>query len=234
MSTTPNSQPVDYVERLVRSVLTELPPSETWSVPAGYRDSLALATIDSVYSLRSRYSTVEAVLARYRTKRGAEAERDSLSDLRGAIRRHGGPENSADTLFKNTTRAGNTGKLKSLVIDQAAEALLAIGIDSADDLRARLEAPEPARDAKLAWTRVKGLGPESWYYVTMHVGAESAKIDTHLRSYLARAWECTPAALPSDARTLLGAAASELGVTSRTLDHAIWNFERDHKRGAGR
>ena len=54
----------------VKRACEELGDPSTWKSPQGYRRSLALCVMDSIWSLGIRYQTVEKVLDRYLVSRG--------------------------------------------------------------------------------------------------------------------------------------------------------------------
>jgi hypothetical protein len=126
---------VDAVEKLVRDKLGE--PS-LWVEPDGYRDSLALCAIDSVYSLQSHYTATIHVLDRYRTHRreqGGDPNKDGAPELLAAIQHVGGPAAAADDLFRNRANAPGTKRLKSESLVEAVGRLLDIGVETTAHLR---------------------------------------------------------------------------------------------------
>lgn len=101
----------------------QLPDRSGWTDPAGYRDSLAMCVLDSIFSLRASYASTVHVLARYRGVRraaGADPNRDGLADLIAAVEVAGGVDAAAGpALFDNraytpgTAKSGQTGVLKA-------------------------------------------------------------------------------------------------------------------------
>lgn len=214
--------------RAVAEVATELlGAKEDWVEPSGYADSLALCALDSVFSLRARYAAVEGVLRRYRAYRrsyGADPEADGGPELLTAIARCGGPEEAAEKLFGNRSKAPGTDVLKAVAVEQGTRALVELGVRTAADLR--IANPARRAEARRAWTGVKGLGPISWDYLLMLVGEDGVKADTMVRRFVARATGQREVAAVR-ARAAVGEAARLLKVSSKALDHAIWRYESE-------
>lgn len=218
---------------VAEQVRRTLPPPESWTNPTGYRGSLALCVIDSVFSLRAAYSSTVAVVNRYRAARqqaGADPEIDGLGELVAAIDSVGGPRTAAGpALFDNrgyapgTARRGTEGVLKSEAIYSAATAMRHAGIDSTEDLREQLSS------GRAAWLGVRGLGWVSWDYLLMLTGADGVKADTMVQRFVATSVGA-PAVSGERAKVAVIDAAALLEVDARVLDHAIWLHQR--KQGA--
>jgi hypothetical protein len=87
-------------DRLLAHAAKRLGDPNGWAAPTRY-ESVALAAIDSVWSIGVRYMGVLNVLSRYRALRDGEegdADRDTPTDLIGAIERSGGPDGFADQM----------------------------------------------------------------------------------------------------------------------------------------
>ncbi|MCA4727382.1 hypothetical protein [Mycolicibacterium fortuitum] len=218
--------------------------SETLGVPAdaelpeeprGYPNSLALCLIDSIQSLRNGYDTmVVPVLNRYRQHRrnhGGNADTDGLRQFLAALDEIGGVERwslSVGTRHK----APGTSVLKGEAMRQAATALVAIGIDTTQDLRRAAENPDDREAVRRAWVGVHGLGKASWDYLLMLAGPDGSKADTLLIRYVSRALGLPTSAAPHRVQAALKCAANTLGVTEKRLDHAIWLYESEGSRRA--
>jgi len=63
----------------------------------------------------------------------------------------------------------------------------------------------------------------SWHYLLLLAGVEDVKPDRMIQAFLKKAIPRIPD--PDAARALVVAAAAELGVTPRTLDHRIWRYQ---------
>jgi hypothetical protein len=205
--------------------------------PRGYDDSLALCLIDSVQSLRNDYAKVVVpVLNRYnayRAQHGGEARKDGLRQFLGALEEMGGVDQWSATVG-TAHKAPGTSVLKGEAMRQAAEALLAINIDTTGDLRKAAEDADALESVHKAWMGVHGLGKASWDYLLMLAGPDGSKADTLLLRFTTRALELTKMVAPSRAQAALKCAASTLGVTQKRLDHAIWVYESEASRIARR
>lgn len=192
-----------------------------WTAPEGYPGSLALCAIDSIWSIGIHYSNVKGVIARYRA--GVEnADRHDLTDLLAAIDQAGGTDawrSQVGTRHRTSTRGGI---FKSEALKQAAQALVAVGINSTVDLHNATDAQE--NGAEHAWRSVRGQRSGiSWHYLLLLAGVEDVKPDRMIQAFLKKAIPRIPD--PDASRALVVAAAAELGVTPRTLDHRIWRYQ---------
>ncbi len=205
--------------------------------PRGYADSLALCLIDSIQSLRSDYAKVVVpVLNRYRAYRaqhGGEAATDGLRQFPGAFDEMGGVGQWTATVG-TSHKAPGTAVLKGEAMRQAAEALLAIGVDTTADLRKTAEDPDALEAAHRAWIGVHGLGKASWDYLLMLAGPDGTKADTLLLRFTTRALGLPKTVASNRAQAALKCAADTLGVTQKRLDHAIWLYESEASRKARR
>lgn len=213
----------DDRDAVLASVETHLGDPGLWVEPAGYRDSLALAAIDSVFSLRTRYTSVVAILGRYREARraaGANPDTDGARELLETIAEAGGPDGAAQTLFtRNVSPGTRILKVESLI--RGVSALQDAGVETSKDLRQAGEAPELRR----AWLRQHGLGKASWDYLLMNVGVDGSKADTMLIRFVTSALNSAERLTPERAQDAVHAAADSLGVSRKILDHTIWRFQ---------
>lgn len=214
------------VAAVVEYARENLEPSSEWVRPAGYPESLALCIVDSVYSLRVKYTSVINVLNNYRKKRredGGDPTTDNATDLLAAIEDAGGAEAAAETLFLNSHVAPGAKRLKSIVAAEAAQNLIDIGINTADDFRKAIADDESKAKVRKAWTAVSGLGPASWDYVQLLVGLDAVKVDVWITRFVASAVG-EESVSNERAKAAIVGAAEELGVSATTLDHAAWRF----------
>ncbi|WP_029291285.1 hypothetical protein [Cellulomonas sp. HZM] len=208
----------------------QLAAPDTWKDPSGYRGSLALCVLDSVFSLRATYPATARVLKRFRAARkaaGSDPDVDNLADLVAAIDEVGGPERAAGpALFSNgsyapgTVRKGRRGVLKAEAVYDGATGLLAVGISTIEDLRANTPG------AEAAWLAVRGLGWVSWDYLRMLTGETGVKADTMLQRFVATALN-VPKVTGERAKGAVTEAAELMTVDARVLDHAIWLYQRE-------
>lgn len=190
----------------------------------GYRDSLALCAVDSVYSLAARYQATTNVVSRYRESRGETAEADSLADLVAAIDAAGGPETAAQSLFNNRNVAPGTRTLKSVALYNAAQRMVDHEYSTTQQLRSAVETADGFTRVGRLWRREPGLGPASWTYVAMLAGVEGVKVDRMILRYVGRALGSNETGKKRITAAVSGA-AGRLGVTVSELDNAIWRHE---------
>jgi hypothetical protein len=112
---------------------------------------------------------------------------------------------------------------KATAIVQAARTLSGVGVETAADI----DPTDPAQ--KSAYVNVPGLGPVTWYYFTMLIGARDVKPDTWLKRFVGLVLETPERDSDEYVRRLVNAAAAKLGVDPRVLDHAIWLYMRSRE-----
>ncbi|OBH77157.1 hypothetical protein A5682_23405 [Mycobacterium mantenii] len=221
----------------IREALGVPGPKQLATQPRGYEDSLALCLIDSIQSLRNDYmKVVVPVLNRYsayRAQHGGEANTDGLRQFLCALDHMGGVDQWTATVG-TYHKAPGTSVLKGEAMRQAAEALLAINVDTTADLRKAAEDSESLEAVHAAWIGVHGLGKASWDYLLMLAGPDGAKADTLLLRFITRALGLPKTVAPDRAQAALKCAANTLGVTQKRLDHAIWLHESEASRKARR
>ena len=210
---------------VAEAALCELGPVDTWKAPSGYPDSLALCIIDSVFSLRVKYTAVEHVVAAYRAARAAQggaADTDGTPELVEAIATAGGPESASVTLFNNRGLAPGTKALKSTAVANGAASLLGAGILTASQFKDAIATSDASR-LRGTWLGVAGLGPASWNYLAMLTGADDVKADTWIIRYVSRV--VGERTTPQRAAGAVKDAARALHVPATLLDHRIWRYE---------
>jgi hypothetical protein len=112
---------------------------------------------------------------------------------------------------------------KAAAIVRAARALSAIGVETAVDTNPK----DPGQRA--AYVHVPRLGPVTWSYFRMLVGARDVKPDTWIKRFVKLVLETPALDSDEDVRKLIKAAAAELGVDPRVLDHAISPYMRSRE-----
>jgi hypothetical protein len=217
----------DAVARLVEHLHILGPPS-SWEAAVDY-DSLALAIIDSVWSIGVRYVGVLNVLDRYRRLRrekGADAERDTPAHLVDCIQQVGGPIAFADAVANRQRTSSRNGILKAeAVCRQAANVR-----DAGAETPAQLAALDDVRleELRAAWVAVPGQGSGlSWSYFLMLARMPGVKADRMVRRFVAAALgrPGEQAVSAAQAARLVTAAAEQIGVEDRVLDYAIWRYQ---------
>lgn len=205
------------------------PPAE-WTPPAGYPDSLALAVIDAIWSIGTRYPVTRGVIGRYRSLRArqhADASHDSLTDLLATYERLGGVDafiEKVGTRNRVSTRPGAA--RKGEVVQQAAALLTSLGIDTAANFLGADGTPA-GDQAREAWSALPGQGSgTSWRYLRMLLGLPDVKPDRMIIRFVAAALQVEEGSVAAErAVRLVRAAAEHLGVDQRALDHEIWEYQ---------
>lgn len=199
-----------------------------WSTPDGYPHGLAMCVLDAIWSLGVNYDHhVVPVLTHYRGLRrlvGARADRDTASDLLITIQRSGRPLAFADlVLNRQRTSTHRNAPLKAAAVEQAAQLLVGRGIETPSDLLSSVA--EDHDELKRSWRHIPGQRSSDvgWRYLLLLAGSQQVKADRMVRRYVAQA--LGQAVSDVDAARLLTAAAVELNVEVRALDHAVWRHQ---------
>jgi hypothetical protein len=200
------------VGRLVAAIETQL-PAPLKERPSGWPDQIEAALIDAVLSIRAKYgsetSGVRAAVRRYKD----EVQDEKPNNLRRLA------EFDADQLAQILgNRQIISGSSKASRIIQAATNLALIAVHTSDDLDAS------DKEHKLAYVSVHGLSWVTWEYFTMLLGRPGVKADTWIVRFVSQSLGRTVA--PTEARSMLVAAADVLNVDATQLDHAIWDHVR--------
>jgi hypothetical protein len=221
-------------DRLLAHIADRLGDPNGWAAPTRY-ESVALAAIDSIWSIGVRYTGVLNVLSRYRALRNgeeADADRDTPTDLIGAIGRSGGPDGFADQMSNHQRTSSSSGILKAEAVLRAAETLRDAQLANPGDIHG---APAARLDSfRAAWRLIPGQRSGlSLDYFLMLCGMPGVKGDRMIRRFVAAALgEPNELAVdPARAVSLVQLAAFRLGTDDRTVDFAIWQYE---SRQAGR
>jgi hypothetical protein len=204
--------------------LGELQGEGGWKTPPDY-DSVALAAMDSIWSINAKYVGVQNVIARYlaaRAEQGADGQHDAPEDLLAFIADHRS-QAFADAVKNRQRTSTRSGILKAEAVKLAAELLAKHGINTPADLR-ELDAEDLAA-LEADWRAITGQRSGiSFEYMLMLCGIEGVKVDRHIRRFVAEALGVPVAQISvADARALVTAAADQLGITWRVADYAIWD-----------
>jgi hypothetical protein len=216
------------VALLVGACRDRLGDPASWREPDGYPDSLAMCVLDSIWSVGINYDRhVVPVLKRYVEARGVEglsACRDGADDLAQVLAVTTADDFATLVGSRHRTSTRN-GILKAEAVQRAVQVLFDAGLVSAADARA---ADEAALDrARAEWLRIPGQRSGiTWRYMLMLAGLEDVKPDRMIVRFVSRALDRPRPVGVEEARVLVVAAAEELGVSQRTLDHTIWNYQR--------
>lgn len=204
----------------IRAVLPEEPAA--W--PGGWPGEIEKALLDAVLSIRAVYGSrgsdkraatgIPAALQRYEATRGPRP----LDDLR--VLAEMSPDQLADVLSNRQRVAG--GALKTQAVVTAAGRLADVGVRHAADLD-----PDSVIHRR-CYTSVRGLGPVTWEYFCMLLGAEGVKPDRWIVRFVNEAIGAPSS--PEDAGALVRQAATSLEGSPMSLDHAIWSYARSRTR----
>lgn len=218
------------IDRLVDACTKRLRPQSQWTGLAGYPGGLALAVIDSIWSIGARYPITVGVIGRYRSFRrsqGADASQDSLVDLLDVFQHLGGVDQFIDEIgTRNRVSTQRDAPRKGEAVYQAANVLVDLGISTAEQL-ITADGTDLGRRAREGWLMVPGQGSGlSWRYLRMLVGLPDVKPDRMVIRFVAAALGVDESVLPPDrAAELVNATAERLGVDPRGLDHEIWEHQ---------
>jgi hypothetical protein len=206
---------------------------EVLGKPAGWASattypSLALAVIDSVWSIGVRYAGVLNVLARYRAARAeddADADDDTPQGLVEVINGVGGPNEFAQLVNNRQRTSSHNGILKAEAVRSAALVLAAADIRTPADVAA--STPDSLDELRTGWTAITGQRSGlSWDYFLMLTGGTGVKADRMVRRFVAEALDSDEYRISqTDAHSLVTQAATRLGVDVSQLDYAIWLYQ---------
>lgn len=216
------------VSRLVGACRDRLGDPASWREPDGYPDSLALCVLDSVWSVGVNYDRhVVPVLKRYaevRRLEGLGACRDGAADL-AQVLASTTPDEFATLVGSRHRTSTRNGILKAEAAQRAAQVMLDAGLATTVEVRA---ADQASLDhAKNEWLRIPGQRSGiTWRYMLMLAGLEDVKPDRMIVRFVSRALDRPAMVGVEESRLLVVAAAEALGVSQRSLDHAIWNYQR--------
>lgn len=195
-----------------------------WPAATTYA-SLALAVIDSLWSIGVRYTGVRNVIARYRAFRsrdGADADHDTPADLADAIDGAGGPGAFAEIVANRQRTSSRGGILKAEAVRFATDVLIDASLMVPADVASAM--PDQLMEVRERWTAIRGQGSGlSWDYFLMLSGRPGVKADRMVRRFVADALKCDEQDIsPADAHELVTEAAGLLGLGVSQLDFAIW------------
>lgn len=228
----PSAVDPDQLKLLMAYSRAHLGEPVDWKVMDGYPNSLALCVIDSIQSTGPHYTSVMNVVSRYRGYRigqGGNPDADGARALLATFDDLHGPDGWAETIGNhNRTYQSKQAPLKSVAIQQAAQKLAELGIDSADDVRQAVATGPTRLDAlHAAWLSVVSQSSGiTWDYFLMLAGIPGVKPDRMVIRFVSSATGLNEAQVsPAHAATLVRSAAEQFNVSASTLDHTIWRFQ---------
>lgn len=213
------------IEQLRAACERDLGDPASWPMPVGYPNSLALCIIDAIYATGARHETVDTIIERYRSYRagqGGDADTDGAPELLANVEALGGPEPWAAQIGnRRPTSTRKDAPLRSVALTEVAQAFVALGISTTEDLRVVAADPELAKEAKRAWCAIPGQRSGfTWRFLLML--AELPGTDPSVAGYVAREIGRDG---PIDTAGLLAAVADAAGWHADALHQAIWRFE---------
>lgn len=234
------------LDRLIQHIATTIDLAKAANGVPTYWSSLPLCIIDSVFSIRAKYSGVIRVVNRWCESQEphwqGEVPSKPIGDRGPTLREFveaidGHLKKCAyDELFGNRQRtSAKNGILKAEAVHLFAKALLDSGINSFSDLRDRSKLG--MAEKRVLEIRGQGSGI-TFRYLLMLAGEDGyVKADTHLRRFVSDAigadWKQL---IPQERATeLVMDAAKRLaarypGLTPGGLDFAIWSFQRQRTK----
>lgn len=216
------------VEPLSTACTRDLGDPDLWIQPDGYRESLALCIIDSIYSTGAHYSQVVNIVRRYRayrSARGGDADSDGMPQLLRTMNELGGVQTWSEQIGNRRPTSTHPGApLKAEAIRQVAESLQSLDLRTTADVRAAA-ADDGLAAAKQAWTSAPGQRSGlTWEYALMLAGVPGVKADRMVSRYVARAINQVEVTA-NEAADLVRAVAERHEWDVIRTDHAIWRFE---------
>jgi hypothetical protein len=215
------------LQRLVEACNTRLRDRAGWTTPGGYPDSLALAVLDAIWAMIARYEITRGVVSRYvatRHQQGGNAYVDGISDLLTEYERWRGVDGFIDRIgTRNRVSTQRDATRKGEAVHLAALAFQKLGVETAEDFRAA-QGAELGQSLETAWRSLPGQRSGiSWRYLRMLLGLEDVKPDRMITAFVSSALGRAVGA--DEAIELIRAAAAELSVSERTLDHEVWEYQ---------
>lgn len=210
------------INALVEYCEAHLGDPNLWTTPVGYPNSLALCIIDSIYSTGSHYSSVVNVIERYTALRGT---RDGAKTLAQSIQHAGGAREWATSIAHNLKPAhtGPGAPLKAEIIEQAAELMSKLGIDTVPDLVSQVNDSPLDNEVLRGWKRLPSQSSGVTYnYLLILAGLPSVKPDRMVLRFLAQALGEESELDGARAVKLITETAKSMNVDPRALDHIAW------------
>lgn len=186
---------------------------------------MALCIIDAIYVAGARHRTVDRIVERYRGHRagqGGDADSDGARELLASIHDLGGPRQWASQIGnRRPTSTAKGAPLRSVALLEAAQALVALDIRTAEDLRTAVQDEDRCLAAKAAWCAVPGQQSGfTWGYLVTLAQVPGVTVDRVVAGYVTR-----EAGTAASAATLLRTVSESAGWEIAALHHAIWRFE---------
>ncbi len=218
------------IEQLRAACERDLGDPALWPEPTSYPESLALCIVDAIYVTGARHLTVDRIVERYRGYRagqGGDADADGARELLATVDELGGAEQWASQIGnRRPTSTTKNAPLRAVALVEAAKALVALGVRTAEELRTVVRDSERAEAARAAWCAVPGQRSGfTWAYLGLLAQVPGATVAPAVAGYVAR-----ETAGSEEAAVLLRSVAQLSGWDVTALHHAIWRFESGRRR----
>jgi len=204
-----------------------------------FYSALPLCLVDAIFSIGVRYEGTRNVVARYAKhariapyrEGNAFIDSERISDLVRRIETVGGADIAASSLFGSRQRTSSrNGVLKSEAVYQAALMMQRRRVETLTDFRDQND-----EELEREFRAIRGQGSGiSWSYLCMLAGDDNGvKPDRMIQRFVA---DALGREVGSDmSRDLLVRSAKTLStrgtlLTPRTLDYAIWEYQRALQR----
>lgn len=201
-------------------------PAE-WTRSDRFHDSLALAVIDAIQATAAEYGKSVRAVDRYRAYRSAQGHADLTDGARDLLRTFeevGGALTWSGKIGNYKLPYSDAKSLRATAIQEAAERLHALGIDSAADLRSAVVDPARYMAARDAWKSASAATDEcNWIYLLMLIGVSWVQPQSLSSRFVVETLGEDPG--PNRIRILLDEVAQSMSVTLLELEHAIWRWE---------
>ncbi|MGN6405685.1 hypothetical protein [Sinomonas sp.] len=202
-----------------------------WIEPDGYRDSLALCIIDSIFSTGSHYTSVINVVSRYcayRRQQGADPYRDGPDELLATFSEVGDSREWAKAVVGNYkpahTRPG--APLKAEVVYQTARALKMLQLMAPQDVQKAFAKDESFAALKKTWLKLPSQSSGITFdYFLILVCLQSVKPDRMVVRFIREHTSINPSDLDTaSVSDLIKQVAAAYPTQVRKLDHVIWRY----------
>lgn len=197
------------------------------SAEYGY-DNLLLCIIDAIYSINARYESTEAVVNRFKAYYGGSPPED-IRELIALYDRYS-PEYLASDVYCNRQRTSTrNGILKADAILHVGQVMLKHHVHNLAEFESVINNEDFERDFRAVRGQSSGV---SLRYLYMLSGTQTEiKPDRMITRFLTSALNRNVEVAPSECHPLIAKACELLsstipGIAPRTLDHAIWQYQR--------
>ncbi|MDR2565367.1 MAG: hypothetical protein LBC97_04780 [Bifidobacteriaceae bacterium] len=222
------------INRFLDACRTLLPDPAEWPKLNSYPDSLAESVIDAIWSEQVRYSNVIEIVGRYRDYRraqGADADHDGARELAATFSI--GLDAWIDQIGnRQRVFSRDNAPYKAQVVQQAADAAVASGVQSVADLQTACAGDtDQYQDFHRRWLALPAQSSGmSWERLGLAAGIETVPRNLWLVEFATHATGAPVSG--ADAVSLVDAAANTMSVTPLRLRNAIWLYQTKADRAA--